>query len=205
MEEADFETVPVAVVEKRRGTGFCKISGTGVAVGGTSDLGGGDDGERGQSGLEAKRGCRGFLCGSGDPAAGGQNGLPQSILTSLLESYENGKQTLAVVANRHPEGLERAVAGMKNHQESVEQVSLGGKTTNGNVQFFYALIAMACLYGAFIGFGAAMWLQADLNSLAARRSVTPTSNYTDSDGDELFLSAAFCECVPPDFFIFDLY
>ncbi len=59
---------------------------------------------------------------------------------------------------------------------------------------------MACLYGAFIGFGAAMWLQADLNSLAARRSVTPTSKLT------LILmemsssfSAAFCECVPPDF------
>ena len=40
--------------------------------------------------------------------------------------------------------------------------------------FFHALIAMACLYGCFIGFGSAITLQANLTALAARRSVTPT-------------------------------
>ena len=38
----------------------------------------------------------------------------------------------------------------------VREVSLGGRTIDGNVQFFYALIAMACLYGCFIGFGSAI-------------------------------------------------
>lgn len=33
---------------------------------------------------------------------------------------------------------------------------------------------MACLYGCFIGFGAAITLQANLTALAARRCVTPT-------------------------------
>ena len=53
-------------------------------------------------------------------------------------------------------------------------LSLGGKTIDGNSQFFYALIAMACLYGCFIGFGSAITLQANLTALAARRCVTPT-------------------------------
>lgn len=102
------------------------------------------------------------------------NGLGESILQSLLESYQNGKHTLETIAASHPEGMEAAILQMSNYSEMVRQISLGGKTTDGNAQFFYALIAMACLYGAFIGFGAAITLQANLTPLAARRCVTPT-------------------------------
>lgn len=107
-----------------------------------------------------------------------RNGLEESILQSLLESYENGKKTLTTVALTHPEGMEAAIEQMSEYTELVQQVSLGGKTTDGNAQFFYALIAMACLYGAFIGFGSAITLQANLTALAARRCVTPTHKLT---------------------------
>lgn len=105
----------------------------------------------------------------------GANGIPESILQSLLESYENGKQTLLTVREARPEGMWAAMEQMSKYESLVEQVSLGGRTTNGNAQFFYALIAMACLYGTFIGLGSALWLQADLMPLAARRCATPTS------------------------------
>lgn len=105
----------------------------------------------------------------------GANGIPESILQSLLESYENGKLPLLNVSKVHPEGMQAAIEQMSKYESLVEQVSLGGRTTNGNVQFFYALIAMACLYGMFIGLSSALWLQADLMPLAARRCATPTS------------------------------
>ena len=105
----------------------------------------------------------------------GANGIPESILQSLLESYENGKQTLLTVREARPKGMWAAMEQMSKYESLVEQVSLGGRTTNGNAQFFYALIAMACLYGTFIGLGSALWLQADLMPLAARRCATPTS------------------------------
>ena len=63
---------------------------------------------------------------------------------------------------------------MMDTRDLVQEVSPGGKTIDGTSQFFYALIAMACLYGCFIGFGSAITLQANLTPLAARRSVTPT-------------------------------
>ena len=63
---------------------------------------------------------------------------------------------------------------MTDTRDLVQEVSLGGKTIDGTSQFFYALIAMACLYGCFIGFGSAITLQANLTALAARRCVTPT-------------------------------
>lgn len=37
----------------------------------------------------------------------GKNGLAQSIMQSLLESYLNGKDTLETVADVHPENMER--------------------------------------------------------------------------------------------------
>ncbi len=104
----------------------------------------------------------------------GGNGIPESILQSLLESYENGKQAMELVAELHPEGIVAAAEQMGEYEELVEQVSLGGRTTDGNIQFFYALIAMACLYGAFIGLDAAVNIQSNLSALAARRCVTPT-------------------------------
>ncbi len=100
--------------------------------------------------------------------------MGESILQSLLESYLDGKQTMMTIAAGHPEGIRNAAAQMSDYQEMVKQVSLGGKTTDGNSQFFYALIAMGCLYGCFIGFGSALTLQANLTALASRRCVTPT-------------------------------
>ena len=63
---------------------------------------------------------------------------------------------------------------MLKHQDTLTEITLGGRTINGSVQFFYALIAMGCLYGCFIGFGSAVSLQANITALAARRCVTPT-------------------------------
>ncbi len=101
------------------------------------------------------------------------NGLPQSILQMILESYTEGKQTLEDIAESHPEGMTAAVRKMGEYTTAVEQISLGGKTTNGNAQFFYAMIGMACLYGCFLGYGSAMGLQANLTALAARRCAGP--------------------------------
>ena len=102
------------------------------------------------------------------------NGIPQSILQSVLTSYETGKSTIRQIVRTHPSGLWKGLQKMLNQQEPIIQVSLGGHTINGTVQFFYALIAMTCLYGCFIGFGSAITLQANITALAARRCVTPT-------------------------------
>ena len=106
------------------------------------------------------------------------NGIPQSILQSVLSSYETGKNTIQQIVRTHPSGLWKGIRQMLNQQEAITQVSLGGHTINGSVQFFYALIAMTCLYGCFIGFGSAITLQANLTALAARRCVTPTHKLT---------------------------
>ena len=42
------------------------------------------------------------------------------------------------------------------------------------LNYFYALIAMSCLYGSFWGMRNTTEIQADLSALGARRSIAPT-------------------------------
>lgn len=175
MEEADFETVPVAVVkEENADTIFLEFLETMeedeshlIEVQKMTRQGALDA-------LELKKVEGIYFVGETLSLTVAGNGIPESILQSLLESYENGRQTMELVAEQHTQKLREAAEKMEDYEELVEQVSLGGRTTNGNVQFFYALIGMACLYGAFIGLDAAINIQANLSPLAARRCVTPT-------------------------------
>lgn len=179
MEEADFETVRTAVVEEADADsvflefldGMEKDEPQLVTVEKMSE-------EDALTALKEKKVTGIFFVDETPSLTVSGNGLSESILQSLLESYENGKQTLENIMKIHPEGMKTAVEQMKEYEELVESVSLGGKTTNGNAQFFYALVAMACMYGAFMGFGVAIKLQANLTSLAARRCVTPTHKLT---------------------------
>lgn len=131
-------------------------------------------GEEARRALEEKKASGIYFVGETPTLKVAGSGISESILESLLESFQNGKQTLLLVAEKHPEGIQKAIEQMDAYEELVEQVSLGGTTTNSNAQFFYALIAMACLYGAFIGMDAAFSIQANLTALAVRRCVTPT-------------------------------
>lgn len=179
MDEADFETVKTAVVEEKNAdTVFLEFlesmendDSQLIAVENMSE-------EDALTALEEKKVTGIFYVDATPSLTVSGNGLSESILQSLLESYENGKQTLENVADLHPEGMAAAAEQMADYEDLVEQVSLGGKTTNGNAQFFYALVAMACMYGCFMGVGVAITLQANLTPLAARRCVTPTHKLT---------------------------
>ena len=175
MEEADFETVQTIVVKEADADPvfleFLETMETDEShLVEVREM----PGEEARLALEEKKASGIYFVGETPALTVAGSGISESILESLLENYENGKQTLLLAAEKHPEGMQNAMEQMGAYEELVEQVSLGGTTTNGNAQFFYALIAMACLYGAFIGMDAAFSIQANLTALAARRCVTPT-------------------------------
>ena len=53
-------------------------------------------------------------------------------------------------------------------------MSVGGRTLNPNISYFFALIAYACLSGAFLGVKGCRDIQANLSALGARNCITPT-------------------------------
>ena len=101
-------------------------------------------------------------------------GMEESILQTVLDSCENTRTTITNIMKKNPEMDIETITNLLSTDSLVKEVSLGGRTIDGNMQFFYALIAMACLYGGFIGFGSAIGIQANITPLAARRCVTPT-------------------------------
>ena len=173
--DADFETVQVGIVkEEEPDTLFLmflsQIENNGNHLISTQEL----SGSAALAKLENEEISGIYYVGKSPSLTVTANGIPQSILQSVLSSYETGKSTIRQIVRTHPSGLWKGIQKMLNQQEPITQVSLGGHTINGTVQFFYALIAMTCLYGCFIGFGSAITLQANITALAARRCVTPT-------------------------------
>lgn len=173
---ADFETVPVAVVENSGDHQVFKevlkqledseehlINVTLLTK------------EEAESQLKAKTVSGIYYLDDEISLAVGGSGLSESILQTVLENYENSKAVLENVMTTHPESMEAAVLAMSENQNLVEDVSLGGKTIDTNVQYFYALIAMTCMYGAFSGLSLVTASKANLSPLGARRSITPTN------------------------------
>lgn len=107
-----------------------------------------------------------------------KNGISESILTSILENYNQNAAMFKKIAMTHPENLPNAIAAMENYRQTTTEVSLGGKDLNPNIQYFFALIAYACLSGAFLGIQSSVDGQANLSALGARRSITPTHKLT---------------------------
>lgn len=104
----------------------------------------------------------------------GKNGLNESILTGVLDNFNQNSSMIREILSKHPENLPAVLESLGNYRQTVREETLGGKTLNPNVQYFFALIAYACLSGAFLGVRASFDTQANLTALGARRSVTPT-------------------------------
>ena len=173
--EADFQTVPVAVVKEDSADPFFMTYLDEVKKSSPDLLKAEEMPEK--EALEAlqDKKIKGIYYVGKDPSltvAG--TGMEESILQTVLDSCGNTRATITNIMKKNPQMDMKTMKTLLSSQDLVKEVSLGGRTIDGNVQFFYALIAMACLYGCFIGFGSSIGIQANITPLAARRCVTPT-------------------------------
>lgn len=104
-------------------------------------------------------------------------GVEESVLQSLLESYQGGLEIVQNVSREKPENLPelmKYLSGSAMQAEYVKEASLGGKETDGMIQYFFSLIAMTCMFGCFLGFEASMMIQANIYPVGARRCLGAT-------------------------------
>lgn len=173
--EADFQTVPVAVVKKDTADTFFLTYLDQVKKSSPDLLKAEEMPEK--EALEAlqDKKIKGIYYVGKDPSLTvAETGMEESILQTVLDSCGNTRATITNIMKKNPQMDMKTMKTLLSSQDLVKEVSLGGRTIDGNVQFFYALIAMACLYGCFIGFGSSIGIQANITPLAARRCVTPT-------------------------------
>lgn len=175
LDEADFQTVSVGIVKEDQADSFFpeylrQVEKSDSELLKTKEM----TEEEALKALKEKKISGIYYVGKATSLTVAGNGMEESILKAVLDSSINTENTIQNILKKNPQMDMGAVEKLLSAQDMVKEVSLGGKTIDGNVQFFYALIAMACLYGSFIGFGTALGIQANITPLAARRCVTPT-------------------------------
>ena len=88
------------------------------------------------------------------------DGLNQTILKSFLDQYQQTVSSMGHILEQ-------------NRGPYTEEISLTQAQPSSTVNYYYVLLAMVCLYGAFQGLVSITYLQANLSSLGARRCLAP--------------------------------
>ncbi|NLW78692.1 MAG: ABC transporter permease [Ruminococcaceae bacterium] len=189
-----FEPIPVAVVDSGDDATFATV---------LEQLGTGDDAVLKLEYLPRQQARQALEAGKVDGVieiAGElsllfkEEGVRQSILKGILDRYVQVQATLEHIAAQNPESLPEAMATLMDTDSIVKRVSLSGGSLDYSLQYFYALIAMTCLYGGFSGLTSVMMVQATQSPLGARRSITPTRKWVQTSSDFLAsLTLTFAE------------
>lgn len=106
-----------------------------------------------------------------------EEGINQSILTAFLNQYQSTSSTIAEVAAAHPENLEAVIAAMNKDMGMIAEAKEKETAMPAMIEYFYALIAMSCLYGCYMGLACAVETKADMSPLASRRVVASTNRF----------------------------
>ncbi len=102
------------------------------------------------------------------------NGINQSILKTVLDSYQQVTATINGVVEQNPEILKTNFLNELNVRHQFTKEKSIGTSTNAVVIFFYALIAMSTLMGGTQAISDIEMTQADQTASAARLNVAPT-------------------------------
>ncbi len=103
-----------------------------------------------------------------------QRGFRQTILKTFLDEYNQTNLALTQIARQNPAATPALLNAVDNRRDFTQQITFSRAEPNTNLGFFYALIAMTCLYGSFWGLRNTLHLQADQSPQGARRSIAPT-------------------------------
>lgn len=103
-----------------------------------------------------------------------KSSINQTILKNIVDIYLHKTELINEVAQTPGANLEAVIASLSEEVTYLKEISFSDSKATINTQYFYALIAMTCLYGSFFGLTMATQLQSNLSSLAMRRCSSPT-------------------------------
>lgn len=114
-----------------------------------------------------------------------ENGIEATILQSFLDEYV---QTMYVIGNAGTNDMSdilRIVENLQSDIDVIHQKQISSAEMNPYTDYYYALIAMACLYACFSGLTCAKQMKADISSLGIRKCLVSTSRMKMIIGDVL--------------------
>ena len=117
-----------------------------------------------------------------------------ALIETFLNQYKQNIVLMESVAEKHPEQLGVLMENIFS-EENIEigEIPLKGQDKSPYTQYFYALLAMACLISSMVGLENGIDVQADLSALGARRNVAPTQKMKQVMTD--FFASLFLYCI----------
>lgn len=102
------------------------------------------------------------------------NKLEQSILNSFVNQYNLNVAALTAIATEHPKNFPAALGTLSAATNYNTETTFSSGTMDESLTFFFNLIAMTCLYSYMSGIKIALYNQANLSPLGARKCLAPT-------------------------------
>lgn len=103
----------------------------------------------------------------------GKSGLRETVLSAVLDAYVKNSAMMEDIARAHPEKLPEAMQVLESNVSHIREVTLGGKTYDTMLEYFFSCFAMMCFFGCFMGCKLGAENAANVTPLAARRSISP--------------------------------
>lgn len=123
-----------------------------------------------------------------------ENGMNQTVMTVFLNQYLQTENTIQNVISENPAAVQSAISALNSKVLNYTDVDTANGNMDAYVQYFYALIAMSCLYASFLSLDRTVKLQADLSPLGQRRGVAPVNKY-------ISIASEFTSCLIIQFLI----
>ena len=102
------------------------------------------------------------------------SGMKQTIVKTFLDDYKQSEKTITAVMKANPRAdIIGLIMDISSHKQYTREVSPAKGKPDTILNYFYTLIAMACMYGGFLGLKEVTDIQGDLSKRAARINMAP--------------------------------
>lgn len=116
-----------------------------------------------------------------------------SLIKTFLDQYRQNVSLIEEVAKKNPREIGNLLEELFSEESiGLKEIPLKGQDKDPYTQYFYALLAMACLVASMVGMENGYAVQADLSPLGARRNMAPTQKMKQVVTDFLAALCIYC-------------
>lgn len=102
------------------------------------------------------------------------SGLNETVIKTFLDNYKESESIIETIVKANPKAMSTdLIKDASTYREYTKEISPSRGVPNTILNYFYTLIAMACLYGGFFGLKEITDIQGDLSRRAARINMAP--------------------------------
>ncbi|MFZ5351853.1 MAG: ABC transporter permease [Bacillota bacterium] len=111
---------------------------------------------------------------SGIKLAVNKPGIKQTVIKSFIDDYMQTLSTIETIKSSSPAAdYNKLISGIFQRNDYLKASAAGKPAPDTAVIYFYSLIALACLYGSFLGLKEVTAIQANLSPQGARVNMVP--------------------------------